>query len=91
MVGLRRKRGREFKVKQSVARVLEKIGVAARVVRAAPEAKEASSAAHSTTALASDDLTALRAEYKELFGRAPYASWDAAEVRGRIEAKKAAG
>lgn len=91
MVGLRRRRGEKFKVRSNVARVLEAVGAAARVVREAPEQKASPSPANAPAASADDELAVMRAEYKVLFGRAPYSTWNAAELAQRIAAKKAPG
>jgi hypothetical protein len=95
MVGRRRRLGKTFTVNSRTARVLEAIGAAARVVRTAPEQKASQPApaegpAQGPAPTAEPDLTALRAEYKALFGRAAYASWDAAELQEKIAARKAA-
>lgn len=86
MVGRSRRRGKRFTVNSRTARVLELIGAAARVMHTAPEQK--SPAPEESVA---EDLAALRAEYKALFGRAPYATWDAGELRDKIAARRAAG
>lgn len=39
--------------------------------------------------IANNDMATLRAEYRVVFGRAPFNGWDAAQLRERIAAAKA--
>lgn len=51
--------------------VLEKMGYATRQMEAEPETQP--------------DLSVLRAEYTELFGKKPFGGWDEATLRAKME------
>lgn len=87
------------------ARVLERLGYSPRA-KAAGSKAEANGLPHnpahpldhdqdgrpggSTAAPPSEDLTALRQQYIDVVGKRPFPGWDAATLRARMEAHRAA-
>lgn len=69
------------------AQVLSRLGYATRHMQAdvAAPVVAAPASEPDSKAEVSEDLTDLRAQYQEIFGKKPYHGWDADELRKRID------